>query len=153
MIHSLVFACLMLELCLSSGGKITHIYCDNNKNEFYLPQGDLCKKCDRCAPGFGLEPLEGGEVEIHPVHGAMECRRCVVCPKGFFSKSRSFKECKICRNCALEGKVELRKCSRTSNAKCGGSLPTRHQQQLSYDIKSDVNSNKKTIDDTESNGR
>ena len=69
--------------------------------------------------------LQGGEVEIHPVHGAMECRRCVVCPKGFFSKSRSFKECKICRNCALEGKVELRKCSRTSNAKCGGSLPTR----------------------------
>ena len=58
MFYSLVFACLILEFCLSSGGKITAIYCDNNKNEFYLPQGDLCKKCDRCAPGFGLEPIE-----------------------------------------------------------------------------------------------
>jgi len=58
MFYSLVFAYLILELCLSSGGKITDIYCDSNKNEFYLPQGDLCKKCDRCAPGLGLEPLK-----------------------------------------------------------------------------------------------
>lgn len=58
MYYSLVFACLILELCLSSGGEINDIYCDSNKNEFYLPQGDLCKKCDRCAPGLGFEPLE-----------------------------------------------------------------------------------------------
>lgn len=36
----------------------TDIYCDYSKHEFYLPQGDFCKRCDRCPPGFGLEQLK-----------------------------------------------------------------------------------------------
>ncbi|XP_063413007.1 uncharacterized protein LOC134695626 isoform X2 [Mytilus trossulus] len=106
----------------------TDIYCDYSKHEFYLPQGDFCKRCDRCPPGFGLEQLKDRKVEFDPVHGALECRRCVACTNGCFSHTRSFKECKHCRNCTSEGRLELRQCSETSNAKCGNILPDISRQ-------------------------
>ncbi|XP_052078681.1 uncharacterized protein LOC127716493 isoform X1 [Mytilus californianus] len=117
----------------------TDIYCDYSKHESYLPQGDFCKRCDRCPPGFGLEQLKDRKVEFDPVHGALECRRCVVCTNGCFSHSRSFKECKLCRNCTSEGRVELRQCTETSNAKCGNILPDISRQVKGKDLlKSEV---------------
>ncbi|XP_076071039.1 uncharacterized protein LOC143042546 isoform X4 [Mytilus galloprovincialis] len=112
----------------------TDIYCDYSKHEFYLPQGDFCKRCDRCPPGFGLEQLKDRKVEFDPVHGALECRRCVACTNGCFSHSRSFKECKLCRNCTSEGRLELRQCTETSNAKCGNILPDISRQIKGKDL-------------------
>ncbi|XP_052078685.1 uncharacterized protein LOC127716493 isoform X5 [Mytilus californianus] len=118
----------------------TDIYCDYRKHEFYLSQGDFCKRCDRCPPGFGMEELKDRKVEFDPVHGALECRRCAACSPGCFSKTRSFKECRLCRNCTSEGRVELRKCTQTSNAKCGNIL-----QDLSHQIRLTDYSDSETV--------
>jgi hypothetical protein len=55
-----VFTVVLISILGFTTGEIAdhHEYCDVNNNEFYLPQGDICKKCDRCGSGFGIESLK-----------------------------------------------------------------------------------------------
>ena len=55
-----IFTVVLISILGFTTGEIAdhHEYCDVNNNEFYLPQGDICKKCDRCGSGFGIESLK-----------------------------------------------------------------------------------------------
>lgn len=55
-----VFTVVLISILGFTTGEIAdhHEYCDVNNNEFYIPQGDICKKCDRCGSGFGIESLK-----------------------------------------------------------------------------------------------
>lgn len=115
----------LISLCSLSYGQFDspQVYCDPKANEFYMSQGDFCKKCDRCSPGFGLEPLRKATLQIDRIHGATSCQRCIPCSYGYFSKELSYKECQPCKNCSADGKVELKQCLDTRNSECGGNLP------------------------------
>lgn len=98
-------------------------YCDYQKHQYYNKQGDVCKTCDRCPQGLGLSAIEEIIPSIDPVYGALTCRHCVPCPKGFYSEHYSHEECQPCTNCQHEGRFETLPCNRMKNAVCGNVLP------------------------------
>ncbi|XP_062580583.1 uncharacterized protein LOC134242510 [Saccostrea cucullata] len=101
------------------------VFCKPRKHEHYIEQLRGCKKCDRCPAGWGYGLAQTqNEVDMDPIHGAMSCQKCVRCVNGLtFSKYISHRPCRLCKNCKALGKVEVRPCTSTRNAKCGGKLP------------------------------
>lgn len=100
-------------------------YCDHLHNMYYDKQGEFCKRCDKCFPGLGLVSITERKFDIDPVHGALGCRHCIRCPKGFYSDSLSFDRCLPCKDCRAVGRSETQMCTPKQNAICGEIKPLK----------------------------
>lgn len=102
--------CLVLAV-LAGKEKI----CDGNEYTIVNSTGSFvrCLRCDKCHPGFGLQPQCGSTLLEHPNIG---CHKCEV---GTFSSEINSSPCFPCHQCA---QYELIKtpCSSTSDTVCSG---------------------------------
>ncbi|XP_048773236.1 tumor necrosis factor receptor superfamily member 10B-like isoform X2 [Ostrea edulis] len=107
----------MLSLAIVAVADGKGVYCEAGQNEYYVKQWGQCKSCDRCPREYGLDSKSS--VNMDPVYGALDCRRCLKCVAGKTFKTKiGYGECRKCTNCTAEGKDVASQCTTGSDAVC-----------------------------------